>query len=41
MVTMEEVQRDVSDGNKRVLTLYTDGTAHPTATDDQVTLYYI
>jgi len=35
-VIMEEVQRNVSDGTKRVPTLCTDGAAHPTATDDQV-----
>ena len=33
---MEEAQRNVSDGNRTVPTLCTDGTAHPTATDDQV-----
>ena len=36
IVTMEEAQRNVSDGTKRVPTLCTDGAAHPTTTDDQV-----
>lgn len=36
IVTMEETQRNVSDGTKRVPNLCTDDTAHPTATDDQV-----
>lgn len=35
---MEEVQRNVSDGTKRVPTLITDGAVHPTVTDDQVIL---
>ena len=36
IVTMEEAQRNVSDGTRTVPTLCTDGAAHPTATDDQV-----
>jgi hypothetical protein len=36
IVRMEEAQRNVSDGTKRVPTLRTDGAAHLTATDDQV-----
>ena len=38
IVTTEEVQRNVSEGTKRVPTLITDGAVNLTATDDQVIL---